>query len=83
MKVLISIIVAAIVAISPVSFAKNSGGTGAKASSTPTKAYTKKDGTYVQSYRRTTPDRTQRNNYSAAGNYNPNTGKVGTKEPKK
>jgi hypothetical protein len=36
--------------------------------------YYRKNGTYVQPYQRTAPDRTPTNNYSYPGNYNPNTG---------
>jgi hypothetical protein len=41
--------------------------------------YTKKDGTRVESHRRTKADKTDRNNYSTKGNRNPYTGKRGTK----
>ena len=41
-----------------------------------------KDGTYRQGHQRTNPDRTQKNNYDSKGNYNPYTGKSGTKIPK-
>jgi hypothetical protein len=54
-------------------------GTGSKASSTTVHSYTKRAGQYVNSYHRTTKDSTQRNNYSAKGNFNPHTGKYGTK----
>lgn len=42
------------------------------------KGYTRKDGTYVQSYTRSNPDSNPTNNYSYPGNYNPYTGKVAT-----
>lgn len=35
--------------------------------------------TYVNSYRRTSPNSSRFDNYSTKGNYNPYTGKVGTK----
>ena len=35
--------------------------------------------TYVQSYYKTSPNHTKLDNYSTKGNYNPYTGKVGTK----
>jgi hypothetical protein len=54
-------------------------GTGSKASSTTVHSYAKRSGEHVDSYHRTTPDSTQRNNYSAKGNYNPHTGKYGAK----
>lgn len=41
-----------------------------------------KKGKYVAPSHRTSPDHTQRNNYSAKGNVNPHTGKKGTKKPK-
>lgn len=48
-------------------------------STTTVKSYTKKDGTYVQGYQKTSTDKTNSNNYSTQGNYNPNTGQQGTK----
>jgi hypothetical protein len=42
-----------------------------------------KRGEYRQSHVRTSPDHTQRNNYSATGNVNPYTDKKGTKRVKK
>lgn len=39
--------------------------------------YTKKDGTQVNGYHRTSPDETKLNNYSHEGNVNPYTGKAG------
>ncbi|WP_017810639.1 hypothetical protein [Clostridium saccharoperbutylacetonicum] len=41
--------------------------------------YTKHNGTKVQPYKRTTKDSTHKNNYDYKGNYNPWTGKYGTK----
>jgi hypothetical protein len=58
-------------------------GTGSKASSTSVRGYTTKRGTTVKSYRRTTSDRTQKNNYSTRGNRNPWTGTTGTKRAKR
>lgn len=37
--------------------------------------YTRKDGTHVDSYRRSAPDSRLDNNYGYPGNYNPNTGR--------
>lgn len=54
-------------------------GTGSKSSSTGVHGYTTRRGTHVNSYRRTTPDQTQKNNYSTKGNINPYTGKTGTR----
>jgi outer membrane protein assembly factor BamE (lipoprotein component of BamABCDE complex) len=42
--------------------------------------YTKKDGTYVAPYTRTSPNHTKSDNYSTKGNVNPYTGKEGTKK---
>lgn len=47
------------------------------------KGYTRKDGTYVNGYYRSTPNHTKLDNYSTRGNYNPYTGKVGTINPYK
>jgi hypothetical protein len=44
-------------------------------------SYTKRNGEHVQSHMRTAPDSTKVNNFSARGNVNPYTGKVGTKDP--
>lgn len=43
--------------------------------------YTKKDGTYVAPYVRSTSNKTAADNYSAQGNVNPYTGAKGTKDP--
>ena len=43
--------------------------------------YYKKDGTYVQGYTRSSPNTTNRDNYSTQGNNNPYTGSSGTKAP--
>lgn len=47
------------------------------------KGYRKKNGTYVQPHRRTDKNKTEKDNYSSKPNYNPYTGKKGTKTPKK
>jgi uncharacterized protein YpmB len=41
--------------------------------------YTKSNGTYVAPSYRTSPNATKIDNYSTKGNYNPYTGKVGTR----
>lgn len=41
------------------------------------KGYAKKNGTYVSPSYRTTPNKNKLDNYSAKGNYNPYSGKVG------
>lgn len=45
------------------------------------KGYTKKDGTYVAPYYRSSPNNSVSDNYSTKGNVNPYTGKAGTKDP--
>jgi hypothetical protein len=46
-------------------------------------SYHKRDGTFVHSHNRTDANRTERDNWSSKPNVNPETGKAGTKEPKK
>ena len=58
-----------------------SGGSHSKSSVVHVKGYTKKNGTYVSPHYQTSPNGTQRDNWSAKGNANPYTGKIGTKEP--
>jgi hypothetical protein len=41
--------------------------------------YTRRDGTYVHSYKATDPNSTRNDNYSTRGNKNPWTGEPGTK----
>ena len=41
----------------------------------------RKNGSYVAPHYRTNRDKTKLNNYSTKGNYNPYTGKKGTKNP--
>jgi hypothetical protein len=45
------------------------------------KGYVTKNGTYVAPYYRSNPNSTKLDNYSTRGNYNPYTGKPGTKNP--
>ena len=52
-----------------------------KSSSVRVKSYTTKKGTYVQSHRRTAPNRSRSDNWSTKGNVNPYTGKAGTRDP--
>ncbi len=47
------------------------------------KKYTRKDGTRVQSHKRTNPNHTNRDNYTTKPNVNPFTGKVGYVKPDK
>jgi len=59
-------------------FAQYSG-TGSNTKTTKVKSYYKKDGTYIQEHRRTQTNSYNLDNYKAKNNYNPYTGKVGTK----
>ena len=43
------------------------------------RGYTTKRGTYVAPSHRSSPDRVKYNNYSSKGNYNPYTGRKGSK----
>lgn len=45
------------------------------------RGYTRKDGTYVQPHKRSSPNSTTYDNWSTRGNINPYTGKMGTKNP--
>jgi hypothetical protein len=54
-------------------------GTGSKASHERVSGYTKKNGTHVAAYKRSTRDGTKNNNWSTKGNRNPDTGKMWTK----
>jgi len=45
------------------------------------RGYTRRDGTYVNGYYRSSPNSTRLDNYSTQGNYNPYTGKRGTVNP--
>ena len=45
--------------------------------------YTKRNGTHVMSHHRSYRDSSRHNNYSTKGNYNPYTGKKGSKSPYK
>jgi hypothetical protein len=56
----------------------NGGGTGSFSKSHSVKGHINKSGVYIPPHRQTNPNSTQRDNYGAKGNYNPNTGKMGT-----
>ena len=43
------------------------------------RGYIRKDGTYVAPHARSEPNSTKLDNYQTEGNFNPNTGKIGTK----
>ena len=55
----------------------------AKGGTVHVKGRSAKDGTYVAPHNRNAPNRTETDNRSTKGNYNPDTGKRGTKTPKK
>lgn len=57
-------------------------GTGSNLSSTTVRSYTRSDGGYVSSHRRSTANSTQYDNWSTRGNTNPYTGKPGTRTPR-
>lgn len=44
------------------------------------RGYYRQNGTYVAPHYRSTPNRTKTDNWSTKGNYNPYTGKIGTKK---
>jgi hypothetical protein len=58
-----------------------SRGTESNSHSTKVRSYNRKNGTHVNSYHRTIPNHSKRDNYSTKGNYDPWTGKTGTKNP--
>lgn len=47
------------------------------------RGHVRKDGTVVQPHVRTKPNKTENDNYSTKGNTNPQTGKKGTKTPRR
>lgn len=57
-------------------------GTGSNPSTHTSSGYTRSNGTYVAPYVATNPNGTQRDNYSTSGNYNPSTGRYGTRAPR-
>ncbi len=57
-------------------------GTGSNPNTHTNSGYTRSNGTYVAPYVSTNPNGTQRDNFGAAGNYNPYTGATGTRTPK-
>lgn len=54
-------------------------GTGSSYSHNHVSGYTRSNGSHVNSYERTGRNSTQLDNYSTKGNYNPYTGRTGTK----
>jgi streptogramin lyase len=57
-------------------------GIGSNPSTHSASGYTRSTGTYVPPYVATNPNGTQRDNFGAAGNVNPNTGAVSTHTPR-
>ena len=57
-------------------------GAGSNFRSSYVRGYTRSDGSYTRGYYRTSPNRTQYDNYGTRGNYNPWTGRHGTKTPR-
>lgn len=57
--------------------------TDALAKDSPVRGHVTKNGNYVPPHHRTSPDKSKANNYGSKGNYNPYTGKTGTKDPAK
>lgn len=62
---------------SPVFAAKAGGGSHG------VKGHVTKNGTYVAPHQKTSPNNTQRDNWTSKPNTNPHTGKAGNKEPQK
>jgi len=80
MRTLILLLLVAVISLAPLpADAKGRGRGGGGGGTTTVRSYTKRDGTYVQSHRRTAPDGVKSNNWSTRGNVNPYTGKVGSK----
>ncbi|CAG1064501.1 hypothetical protein BAC1_00058 [uncultured bacterium] len=75
MRLFILILFALLILAAPVDAARKSSYSTPKLQ----KGYAKKSGGYVAPHYKTTPNRTQRDNYSTKGNTNPYTGKKGTK----
>lgn len=63
-------------------YKRYSFGTGSNSKSYSVKSFVRKDGTFVNSHRNTVPNKTDLDNYSTRGNYNPYTGKTGTRSPR-
>lgn len=57
-------------------------GTGSNSRSTYVQPHTNSTGTYTGGHYRTAPNQTQYDNYGTRGNYNPNTGRTGTRTPR-
>jgi hypothetical protein len=64
-------------------YAYTNYGYGSNSYSTDVSGYTRRDGTYVDSYHRTLPNRSDYDNYGTSGNYNPYNGNYGTRSPRR
>ena len=77
---LVSLFTGFVCLVSPIeAFAKRSS--DGRGGSHSVRSHVRKDGTSVQSHRRTNPNRSKSDNWSTKGNVNPHTGKKGTKNP--
>jgi hypothetical protein len=76
------IILAAALTIAATAVQAQGYGTGSNSNSHSVQGHTTSSGTYVAPYVATNPNSTQRDNYGATGNVNPNTGAVGTRTPR-
>lgn len=63
-------------------FAQYSFGTGSNSRSTYVQPRINSNGSYTGGHYRTTPNNTQMDNYGTRGNYNPYTGRTGTRTPR-
>lgn len=87
MKLIFCGVLTTLLLISNAADAKRSSGsrsstthaTSSSHKSTSVKSHTRRDGTYVAGHSRTTPNKRTSDNYSTKGNYNPHTGKTGTR----
>ncbi len=75
------LILTAVIFTASLSLSHDAYARGKGSGSTHVRGYTKKNGTYVQPHRRTSPNNTKLDKYSTKGNTNPYTGKSGTVDP--
>lgn len=80
MKALIAIVFLA--AGTTVASAQYGYGTGSNSRSTYVQPRFNSNGTYTSGHQRTAPNNTQYDNYGTRGNYNPYTGRTGTRAPR-
>lgn len=77
MKKLLSVLLVIAILIGATSFVSVSNVDAAQR----VRGYYRSSGMYVQPYYRTSPNSTRFDNYSTRGNYNPYTGRYGTRSP--